>query len=302
MRVSQQLHGLRPSIAGGRIRIDNRRTVLCSGLPLGLHERAVNVSDGAFALKEYVPSRIFEYFVSNYGQHKPLVVMLPDDMLGSFAFRLVAMQLCVKGFTVLLPNYKCQYLSAEREAQVTSSIEQYVSSVLGSNNSGKVVLIGHGRGGSVARALIEREGQGESEIVGAMFICDPHILGLSRVRMDAGLMWARLCGAFGEEISFSPATARRRFFSDQIDEADFTKNVFPYMTPLFAKGSNEAIEMGPEDLQIPWRAVFGREDKSLVLSGIEHPNVVYIEDGSHTPMITQPDETAKIILDFLGQF
>ncbi|MFA5839574.1 MAG: alpha/beta hydrolase [Candidatus Margulisiibacteriota bacterium] len=303
MRVSSKLYQLRGIVAKGQLLGESRKTVLCSGLPAQFHEQIGKAAHGRlFSTKEEVTGRQYEHLIGVSESRKPLVVMLPDDMLGSFAYRLVALQLQAAGYTVILPNYRCQFLSQESELQGKSSLDQYVSNVQGALFPGKVVLIGHGRGGSVARALIKQNDLNRCEIVGAMFICDPNLVGLSRVRIDAGLMWSRFCGSFSGEISLGEATARRSFFSDQIEKDDFVENVFPYMTPLFAKGSNEAIEMGPDDLTIPWRAVFGRKDKSLILSGIEHQNVTYIDNGSHIPMITQPEETAKIILEFLNQF
>lgn len=244
---------------------------------------------------------------------KPLLVMLPGDMHGSFSFRPLAALLRQHGFTSVLVNYQGQYLSGAPKD--SASVDGYVRDVAeaintcspGNGRGKKMIFVSHSRGGSVAaRFVAGKYGSQDSwQLSGVVFVSVPFVEGCCDPNIGPGLIAKALLGRLSGELMFSPDAAYERFFSGNIDRRVFDENIYPLMTALPGSLIFESDNIRPAALGgLPWLAVFGDKDATakLKFDPAKSPQMRIIKGGSHDLIMDGSErELADMIALFAAQ-
>ncbi len=158
---------------------------------------------------------------------------------------------------------------------------------------GRMVLVGHSDGGSIAAAWLGR--QQDARVAGACLIA-PHF--------------------FTEPMGLAAIEAARRDYRERIRprlvrhhrdvDAMFAGWAGAWGRADFAVGRIEALLPA---IRVPVLAIQGREDQYGTLAQIdalrrhlpEPPEVAILEDCGHAPHLEKPEETARLIADFANR-
>lgn len=260
---------------------------------------------------EIIPGKTEEGGVAG---KKPLLVMFPGDMHGSFAFRLLADLLRQHGYTSVLVNYQGQYLSGGK-ASGKAPVDGYARDVeealkncsLGDGHGKKAVFVAHSRGGAVAERFVKAKyGSPDAwRLSGIVFVSVPVIEGCCDPNIGLGLIRRAVWGRVWGGLTFKPDYAYERFFSGTIDRRVFDESVYPLMTEMPGSLIFEMDEIKPADLGgLPWLAVFGDKDATakLKFDPANSPQMRVIKEGSHDLIMDgSQGRLAEMIEQFVAQ-
>ncbi len=158
---------------------------------------------------------------------------------------------------------------------------------------GRMVLVGHSDGGSIAAAWLGQEHDARVAgacLIAAHFFTEPG--GLAAIEMARQV--------YREQLR--PRLARHHRDVD----AMFDGWAGAWGQPDFAVGQIEALL---PNIRVPVLAMQGRQDQYGTLAQIEAlqralpraPEVAILEDCGHVPHLEKPEETARLIADFANR-
>lgn len=183
---------------------------------------------------------------------------------------------------------------------------EYVKSVV-AQTGGDVVLVGHSYGGPV----ITYAGSGQPNVKAIVFVSAFGLdKGESAQASGSGYPDPPLLGAVQPwnypgsdvpELSIKPEDYRRVFAADwsEADAAIGAAN----QRPLSLLGLTEPLSVEPAWKSVPTWWIFGSKDEAInsdyqrATAEKIGAKVTEVEGGSHTTLVSHPDEVAKVILE-----
>lgn len=181
------------------------------------------------------------------------------------------------------------------------NIENYVNWLkeIFNKEKGKVVLLGHSNGGRIAINFSLKY----PEKVEKLILIDSAGIYHNELPLALKRVVFRILAKFGKKLTSSPVL--KTAFYKLTRETDY-KDATPNMKQTMLNMINSDKLLKPEKVQTPTLIFWGRDDKITPLSDgklmhklIKNSKLEIIENASHSPQFTHPNEVADLIVNNL---